>query len=104
MTFSTTPAIASTSLSSFACAQTSVSWIFWKNIQLTEVWAQAKDDSEVEAMAGVVENVIKKTHVANIDYEVKAPIEILRNAERVQRQFNFVIGGISAFSLVVGGI
>jgi putative ABC transport system permease protein len=35
---------------------------------------------------------------------VKAPIQILRNAERLNRMFNFIMVGIASFSLVVGGI
>src|SRR5206468_3251053 len=37
-------------------------------------------------------------------FEVKAPIQILRNAERLNRMFNFIMVGIASFSLVVGGI
>ena len=36
--------------------------------------------------------------------QVKAPIQILRNAERLNRMFNFIMVGIASFSLVVGGI
>jgi putative ABC transport system permease protein len=36
--------------------------------------------------------------------EVKAPIQILRNAERLNRLFNGIMVGIASFSLVVGGI
>jgi putative ABC transport system permease protein len=36
--------------------------------------------------------------------EVKAPIQILRNAERLNRMFNFIMVGIASFALVVGGI
>jgi len=38
------------------------------------------------------------------DVDVKAPIQILRNAERLNRMFNFIMVGIASFSLVVGGI
>ncbi len=38
------------------------------------------------------------------DVDIKAPIQILRNAERLNRMFNFVMVGIACFSLVVGGI
>src|SRR5205807_6234141 len=40
----------------------------------------------------------------NPDYEVKAPIQILRSAEKVQDQFNYIMVGIASFALVVGGI
>jgi putative ABC transport system permease protein len=39
-----------------------------------------------------------------MDWDVKAPIEILRKAEALNRVFDFVIGGIASFALIVGGI
>ena len=75
-----------------------------KTIQLTEVWVQAKEIDQVERLSKIIENTIAATHGSSIDYDVKAPIELLRTAERTNRTWNFVIGGISGFSLVVGGI
>jgi putative ABC transport system permease protein len=75
-----------------------------KTIELTEVWLQAQAMDSVERLASVAENIMKIGHGQRIDYEVKAPIEILRSAERTNRMFNFILGGISCFSLVVGGI
>jgi putative ABC transport system permease protein len=48
--------------------------------------------------------MLKIGHGDKIDYEVKAPIQILRNAERLNRMFNFIMVGIASFSLIVGGI
>lgn len=74
-----------------------------KHIELSEIWLQANDVSQVERLAKVAENIVKGGHDKN-DFEVKAPIEILRNAERLNRMFNFIMVGIASFSLVVGGI
>ncbi|MGE5609856.1 MAG: ABC transporter permease [Bacillota bacterium] len=74
-----------------------------KSIELTEIWLQAKEGVDVEQLASVVDNLVKLNH-PNKDYEVKVPIEILRNAERLNRMFNFIMVGIASFSLVVGGI
>ena len=75
-----------------------------KKIELTEIWLQVNKDVDVEKTAAIVDNVIKLTHAETKDYEVKVPIEILRNAERLNRMFNFIMVGIASFSLVVGGI
>ena len=75
-----------------------------KNIELTEIWLQANNTAEVEHLAATAENLLKIGHGEKIDYEVKAPIQILRNAERLNRMFNFIMVGIASFSLVVGGI
>ena len=74
-----------------------------KIIELTEIWLQADQKSDVEALAAVVNNVVALNHPTK-DFEVKVPIEILRNAEHLNRMFNFIMVGIASFSLVVGGI
>src|SRR5205807_9726161 len=43
-------------------------------------------------------------HTASVDYTVKAPIQILRAAERQKRMFNLILVIIASFSLIVGGI
>jgi len=75
-----------------------------KRIEISEVWLRAFSTNEVEATAKVVENVLKRSRGPTADFEVKAPIDILRAAEAQQRQFNFIMVTISLFSLIVGGI
>ncbi len=75
-----------------------------KNIELSEIWLQADSIENVERVAAEAEHIIKSSHGDNVDYEVKAPIQILRAAEQQQRMFNFILVGIASFSLVVGGI
>ncbi len=75
-----------------------------KQIELSEVWLQAENMAEVERLASVAENVVKTAHGGKDDVQVKAPIQILRNAERLNKMFNFIMVGIASFSLVVGGI
>jgi putative ABC transport system permease protein len=75
-----------------------------KIIELTEVWIQVESVEDVEAIASVAENTVAQFHSGSVDYEVKAPIQILRAAEASARTFNFIIVGIAAISLLVGGI
>ena len=78
-----------------------------KKIQLSEIWLRTDSVQHVEALAEVVRNVVageNQLGQKRADVVVKAPIEILRKAEAVQRQFNFIMGGIASFSLVIGGI
>jgi putative ABC transport system permease protein len=79
-----------------------------KEIQLSEVWLKAATVADVENLAKVAENVVTLgkpgRHGPRPDVTVKAPIQILRAAERTQRTFNFIMVGIAAFALVVGGI
>ena len=75
-----------------------------KQIELSEIWLRADRITDVENLALIAENAIRTTHGNTVDFEVKAPIQILRNAEKLSRTFNFVMGGTAAISLLVGGI
>jgi putative ABC transport system permease protein len=75
-----------------------------KQIELTEIWLQAERTEDVEQIAAIAENILGHGHPKLQDVDVKAPIQILRNAERLNRMFNFIMVGIASFSLVVGGI
>ncbi len=75
-----------------------------KDIQISEVWLQARNVEQVEELASIASNVMEQGHPESTDYEVKAPIQILRSAEKVQDQFNYIMVGIASFALIVGGI
>jgi putative ABC transport system permease protein len=75
-----------------------------KQIELSEVWLQAERIEDVERLASIAQNTVETAHGSTADFEVKAPIQILRNAERLNRMFNFIMVGIASFALVVGGI
>jgi len=74
-----------------------------KQIELSEVWLQAKNIEDVERVAAMADNIVQIEHPTP-DYMVKAPIQILRSAEKVQDQFNYIMVGIASFALIVGGI
>jgi putative ABC transport system permease protein len=83
------------------------------HLELSEVWLKAKNVEDVEDLADTAEYLVgmrqkngpqDMTSTARADIKVDAPIEILRTAERQQRTFNFIMVGIAAFALVVGGI
>jgi putative ABC transport system permease protein len=81
-----------------------------KEIELTEVWLKAKSIEDVEPISHMAEKLVAVGNRKGpdggprTDVTVKAPIQILRAAERTQRTFNFIMVGIAAFALVVGGI
>jgi putative ABC transport system permease protein len=84
-----------------------------KTIEVSEVWLKTKHVEDVERLASIAENVVglQQRNGRNAsggatrnDVQIKAPIQILRNAERLNRMFNFIMVGIASFSLVVGGI
>ena len=75
-----------------------------KQVELTEIWMQTYRLEDVERIASIAENTLAIAHKNLQDVTVKAPVQILRNAERTARTFNFVLGGIASISLIVGGI
>ena len=75
-----------------------------KQVELTEIWMQTYRLEDVERIASIAENTLSIAHKNLQDVTVKAPVQILRNAERTARTFNFVLGGIASISLIVGGI
>jgi putative ABC transport system permease protein len=74
-----------------------------KNIELSEVWLRVNNVKYVEEIASIADNTVRMGHPQK-DFEVKAPIQILRNAEQLNKTFNFVMGGTAGISLLVGGI
>ncbi|MCC6424750.1 MAG: FtsX-like permease family protein, partial [Phycisphaerales bacterium] len=75
-----------------------------KQLEISEIWLQTDTTENVEPLAAMAENLVSKSHTGPIDFEVKAPIQILRSAEKVQEQFNYIMVGIASFALIVGGI
>lgn len=75
-----------------------------KSIELSEVWLQARNINDVEPMASVATNLMGITHRNLNDVDVKAPIQILRNAERLSRTLTLFLVTIASISLAVGGI
>jgi putative ABC transport system permease protein len=75
-----------------------------KQIELSEVWLKCQRVEDVETISSIAQNILSLNHKNMADVDVKAPIQILRNAERLNRMFNFIMVGIASFSLVVGGI
>ena len=74
-----------------------------KTIELSEIWVQVKDGTDVEAVAAVINNALEINHPSK-DVTVKVPMEILRSAEQVNRIFNLIMVGTASISLIVGGI
>ncbi|HEY0008404.1 MAG TPA: ABC transporter permease [Tepidisphaeraceae bacterium] len=71
-------------------------------VEFSEIWVQVDDVNDVERTAAIFNNIVGLP--ARTDVQVKAPIELLRAAEKTAQQFNFVLGGIASLSLVIGGI
>ncbi len=73
-----------------------------ESVAYTEVWVRVSDIDQVENTSGIFSYSLGLP--ARADVQVKAPIEILRAAEQQAKTFNYIMGSIAGFSLVVGGI
>ena len=73
-----------------------------KVIEISEVWIKADSMADVEPVSAILANSVGLPK--RNDVTAKAPLEILRAAERQARMFNLIMVSIAAFSLVVGGI
>ena len=62
-----------------------------------------KKPSDIKKTAKAIKGLLASTHTEE-DYAITIPLDLLNRAKATQRIFNFVLGGIAAISLLVGGI
>jgi putative ABC transport system permease protein len=72
-------------------------------VELHQIIVEVAESAEVEATAAGIQAMLTRFH-PQIDYELRVPLALLRQAEATKRTFNIVLGSIAAISLLVGGI
>jgi putative ABC transport system permease protein len=65
---------------------------------------QVGPNADPAALGAVVQAALHRRHGGAADYAVVVPSELIRKAQRTQRIFQRVMGGIAGISLLVGGI
>ncbi len=75
----------------------------FEKLELSQLTVQVNDASQVKKTARAIEGLLAGTHDKE-DYVITIPLDLLERAKATQRIFNFVLGGIAAISLLVGGI
>jgi putative ABC transport system permease protein len=71
---------------------------------LDEIIVRVREGRSIEATAAAVRSVLARLHGGVEDFQVVVPRELLRQAQRSQGIFNWVLGCIAGISLLVGGI
>jgi putative ABC transport system permease protein len=71
---------------------------------LSEIVLQIQATQHLEKTAQLVKKILKDLHGNYEDYQMIIPQELLQQADRTQRTFNWILGSIAAISLLVGGI
>ena len=74
-----------------------------ERVELHQLIVEVDSTDHVPQVARAVDTILNRFH-ANSDYQLIVPLDLLREAERTKRIFNWVLGSIAAISLVVGGI
>lgn len=72
--------------------------------QLDKLVIQVKETSSLQPTAEVLQRMLKRKHFEVVDYEIEIPELLLKQQQRTNDIFNYVLGAIAGISLLVGGI
>ena len=72
--------------------------------QIDRAVIRIKGPEYVEASAELISRILKRRHNDKIDFEIEVPELLLKQQQRTQETFNFVLAVIAGISLLVGGI
>jgi len=74
-----------------------------EKLELSQMTVQVYEPSQVKSTAAAIKSLLASTHLRE-DYAITVPLDLLEQRLANQRIFNFLLGGIAAISLLVGGI
>jgi putative ABC transport system permease protein len=72
--------------------------------ELSEITLTTWTEDQVSQTAAMARVILERSHGERKDFELKVPLELLRQAEREKDLWNLVLGSIAGISLLVGGI
>jgi putative ABC transport system permease protein len=72
--------------------------------QLDRLVVQVNETSQLKPVAEVISRMLQRRHYEVVDYEVEIPELLLKQQQRTNDIFNYVLGAIAMISLLVGGI
>ncbi len=75
-----------------------------KVLQISDIYIRVTVPGAVEPTAAAIQRQLDVTHMEQVDFRLNIPRELLRQATESQAMFNWIMGGIAAASLLVGGI
>jgi putative ABC transport system permease protein len=74
-----------------------------EKVELQKITIKVQSLKQVVPTRNIVDVLLKQRHNKQ-DYQIKVPLELLRQAANTRRIFSIVLGSIAAISLLVGGI
>lgn len=72
--------------------------------QLDRLVLQIDQTEKLQATAEIISRMLKRRHFEVVDYEIEIPELLLKQQQRTNDIFNYVLGAIAGISLLVGGI
>lgn len=72
--------------------------------QLDRLVIQVKETTQLGNTAEIMSRMLQRRHYDVIDYEIEIPEMLLKQQQRTNDIFNYVLGAIAGISLLVGGI
>jgi len=72
--------------------------------QIDKLVVQVDETNMLNPVAEVISRVLERRHYDVVDYQITIPELLLKQQQRTNQIFNFVLGAIAGISLLVGGI
>jgi putative ABC transport system permease protein len=72
--------------------------------QLDRLVLQVAETEKLSATADIIARMLARKHFDVVDYEIEIPELLLKQQQRTNDIFNYVLGAIAGISLLVGGI
>ena len=72
--------------------------------EIQQITVQVENSGKLLETSQLINEIIKRHHFNNIDYNIVIPYELLKQEEKERQIYNFLLGAIAAISLLVGGI
>jgi putative ABC transport system permease protein len=72
--------------------------------QLDRLVIQVDQTEKLQPTAEIISRLLKRRHYDVVDYEIEIPELLLKQQQRTNDIFNYVLGAIAGISLLVGGI
>lgn len=72
--------------------------------QIDRLVIQVDETARLEPSAEIISRLLERRHYEVVDYEIEIPELLLKQQQRTNDIFNYVLGAIAGISLLVGGI
>jgi putative ABC transport system permease protein len=72
--------------------------------EIQQITAQVNNSNNLMEASKLIDEILKRHHFNNQDYNIVIPFELLKQEEKERQIYNILLGAIAAISLIVGGI